>query len=307
MNKRVLLIFNPVAGMSAKRPTPEKILSLFPDGYSITLKLTSKVGDGEEIARNYCNGYDIVVACGGDGTLHEVINGLIAACADIPVGYIPIGTTNDLASTLNLPAKTEDAVNLIINGETHNYDIGTFNDICFTYVASFGPGTAVSYETSKRMKNALGYGAYMLNGFLLKFGQALRDVKPRHIRIEHDGNILEDDFYFGAVSNATRIGGLFRYDENDVKVGDGLFEVMLVRRIKNPIHALPMLRRIIKRDYDGETLMYFKASDIKMYFEKEETWSVDGECVKNIKNAFIGVKKQAVRIYSGFSPLFDEG
>lgn len=303
--KRALLIINPCAGRNASRKDLNEIIEAFPDGvFDFTIKYTTCRGDAVNITESLAKEHDIVICCGGDGTLNETINGLMLSGCDIPIGYIPMGSTNDLAVTLGIPTDLKAAAELIASGKTNSYDIGCFNGRHFSYVACFGPGTTYSYSTPQKMKNMLGYSAYIINGFILHIIPALRDVKPRHIKIEHDGNILEDDFYFGAFSNSTSVAGLFKYDKDDVKLNDGKFELLLVRRLANPLSAFAMLRKIMKRDYDGDTLLYLKASDIKMTFDKPEIWTLDGECGGEASEVKLNVGHRAVTIFSPENPMF---
>lgn len=232
--KKALLIVNPCAGKNRTRSDLGEIVNAFPDGvFDFTIKYTTCQGDAVNIAHDFAEGHDLVICCGGDGTLNETINGLMSAGANIPIGYLPMGSTNDLAVTLGIPTKLNEAAELIASGHTNGYDVGDYNGHQFSYVACFGPGTKISYSTPQKMKNLLGYSAYMINGFFLHLIPALADVKPRHIKIEYDGNVLEDDFYFGSFSNSTSVAGLFKFDKDDVKLDDGQFELLLVRKLSN--------------------------------------------------------------------------
>ncbi len=303
--KRALLIINPCAGRNASRKNLDEIVKAFPDGvFDFTIKYTTCRGDAVNITKTLAPEHDTVICCGGDGTLNETINGLMQSGCNKPIGYIPMGSTNDLAVTLGIPTDLKAAAELIASGETNSYDIGCFNGRHFSYVACFGPGTTYSYSTPQKMKNMLGYSAYIINGFILHIIPALKDVKPRHIKIEYDGNVLEDDFYFGAFSNSTSVAGLFKYDKNDVKLNDGKFELLLVRKLANPLSAFAMLRKIMKRDYDGDTLLYLKASDIKMTFDEAETWTLDGEYGGECRDISLKVDSNAITIFSPENPMF---
>ena len=162
-------------------------MDAFPDGvFDFTIKYTTCQGDAINIARDFAREHDLVICCGGDGTLNETINGLMSAGVSVPIGYLPMGSTNDLAATLGIPTKLKEAAELIASGHTNGYDVGDCNGHQFSYVACFGPGTKISYSTPQKMKNLLGYNAYMINGFFLHLIPALADVKPRHIKIEYD-------------------------------------------------------------------------------------------------------------------------
>ncbi len=228
----------------------------------------------------------------------------MSAGVSVPIGYLPMGSTNDLAATLGIPTKLKEAAELIASGHTNGYDVGDCNGHQFSYVACFGPGTKISYSTPQKMKNLLGYNAYMINGFFLHLIPALADVKPRHIKIEYDGNMLEDDFYFGSFSNSTSVAGLFKFDKNDIKLDDGKFELLLVRKLSSPLAAFGMLHRIMKRDFDGDSLIFIKASEVKFTFEKPEEWTLDGECGGSTTQVDLKVLNRAVSIFSPENPMF---
>ena len=243
-------------------------------------------------------------ARGGDGTLNEVISGLPDAGPRPIIGYIPMGSTNDLANNLGIPSDMPDAVDTIRRGESRGYDVGKFNDRCFTYIASFGPGVSVSYTTPQGVKNVLGYSAYMLNGFGLQLIPTMKALKPKHIRVEYDGNVLEDDFYFGTVSNTLSAAGMFKFRKDEVRFNDGKFEVVLIRKVRTPFQIFSLLKKMRRHEYDGETLVHFQASTLRFIFEMPENWTLDGECSGPVEDVRIDVKNKAVRIFCPDSEYF---
>ncbi len=295
---KTLLIYNPRAGRSTARPQLSEIVSLLQPSFGeLVVQTTLHPGHARELAQALGKNYDTVICCGGDGTLNETIDGLLAAGAKAKVGYIPIGSTNDLAKNIGVPTDLQQNARQLARGETHGYDVGQLNGRCFTYFASFGPGVSVSYSTPQKMKNALGYSAYMINGFLFQVIPTLQQVKPKHIRITYDGHVIEDDFYFGAVSNAYSVaGGMFRYSERDVRFNDGLFEVMLVRRLRHATQIFPMLYKMHRHDYDGKTLLLLQAKDLTFEFSEPVPWTLDGEFSGNVTKAEIHVLPGAIQI-----------
>ena len=138
-DKNVLLVVNPCSGKTRTRSSAEDIIKEFPeDEYDFSVHNTTCQGDATRIVKEHYDDMDMVICCGGDGTLNETINGVMDMVQRKPIGYIPMGTTNDLANTLNIPLKLKDAVELIKSGQTNSYDIGLFNNRYFSYVASFG-------------------------------------------------------------------------------------------------------------------------------------------------------------------------
>lgn len=297
--KKVLLVVNPCSGQSSKRASVEDIIDNFSDDYKFSVHKTTCQGDATNIVKRELDDHDIVVCCGGDGTLNETINGVMDMPRRVPIGYIPAGTTNDLASTLGIPGNLKEAVELIKSGSTNDYDLGLFNNRCFCYVASFGAFSASSYTTSQRLKNIFGHKAYVVKGFL-----ETKDIHPTKMRIEHDNGVLEDEFVFGTISNSTSVGGFFKFRKEDIKLNDGYFEVLLVRNI--PFHkVIPTIRKVQKQQYDGKEIIFFRTKKIKIHAPDENVkWTVDGEFAGAHHNVMIHVLERAIDIFSTENPLF---
>ena len=294
---KALVIYNPRAGKNATRPDLSEIIALLQPSFGeLVVQTTLHPGHAKELAESLGSNYDTVICCGGDGTLNETINGLLSAGASPKIGYIPIGSTNDLAKNIGIPTDLRQVAQLLTHGETRGYDIGRFNDRFFTYFASFGPGVSVSYSTPQGMKNTLGYSAYMINGFLFQVIPTLRQVKPKHIKITYDNHVLEDDFYFGAISNAYSVAGIFKYNKSDVWFNDGKFEVMLVRRLRHATQIFPMLYKMRRRNYDGDTLIFLQPHEIRFEFSEPTVWTLDGECSGDVTDVRISALQNAVQI-----------
>lgn len=303
--KKVLLVVNPCSGSNKKRKSVDEIVAKFPADYEITAMKTKCSGDATEIVKKYASGNDIVVCCGGDGTFNETINGVMQLPKRIPIGYIPTGSTNDLANTIGIPTDLDAAVENIVKGETNSYDIGLFNNRFFSYVASFGCAASLSYTTPQKLKNKLGHAAYMLNGLFINLIPTLKAVKPMHAVVEYDGGKMEDDFYFGSISNSTSVGGIFKFKKEDVKLNDGKFEVLLVRGLRNPLEAFAILDKVIKHEYDGKKIIYFKSSTIKITFTDPHPFTLDGEFGGDHKDIHFSILNKAVDIFSPENPMFE--
>ncbi len=297
--KKILLIINPCSGKSSKRPDTYDIVKCFPSNYKIDLEFTRCQGDATRIVKEKTEGHDIVVCCGGDGTLNEVINGIMDMPTRVPVGYIPIGTTNDLATTLGIPSKVEDAVKLIVDGHMNWYDVGLFNNRYFTYTAAFGAFTKSSYNTSQKMKNMFGHAAYIMNGVT-----EWKNIENVHAVFECDQGRFEGDFCFGTITDSTSVAGIFRLPEDEVKLDDGKFELVMVSALKNLAQAPALLRQMQKQDYDGKRIFMFHTSKVKITFDREVAWTVDGEFGGNHKEVITHNLSKAVRIFSPPGRLF---
>ena len=296
--KKILLIVNPCAGRDRGRVSVQEIISLFPAGWEFDIHQTKGRGDATEFAKNCADDVDVIVCNGGDGTLNETLNGVMQLNRRVPVGYIPTGSTNDLATTLGIPTDVKSAVELIVKGETNTYDLGNFNGRYYEYIASFGAFTSSSYGTSQKMKNKLGHFAYLLDGFL-HWGS----IKSVPVHIEYDGGTIDDEIMLGAVFNSTSVSGLLKFDPSEIKLNDGLFEVLMVKKIK-VIEAPKMLSKLLKKDYSDERILYAKTRNFKMTSEKGVPWTVDGEYGGDPTETNISVCEKAVDIISTMGPLF---
>lgn len=272
--KNMLLIFNPWAGKRKANKVLPEILSAFNGaGYDVHVHVTQGPGDGKQAAMELGAGMDLVVCCGGDGTFNETVAGVLAGKLDVPVGYIPAGSTNDFAESLMLPGDPLEAVESILKGSPHRYDAGLFDGRYFTYVASFGAFTQTSYATPQKMKNRLGHFAYLLSG-----AQELTHIHAEQLRLELDsGEVLEGKFIFGAISNSTSLGGVMKLDPKQVDMRDGLFEVLLIRPPKGARELMDCIRAIRRQKFDSDMIVLRTAKRIVVESEKELVWSLDGE------------------------------
>ncbi len=298
--KKALLIVNPCAGKSKSRAGTFEIVDKFSkNDYEFSVHTTTCQGDATNIVKRELEGKDMVVCCGGDGTLNETINGVMDMPRRVPIGYVPTGTTNDLATSLGLPSDIKKATDIIIDGHTNDYDVGLFNNRCFSYVASFGAFSRASYATPQKYKNKFGHAAYIAAAV-----PEVLDIHGTKMRIEHDGGVLEGEFMFGAVSNSLSVGGFFRLPKDEVKFNDGVFEVLLVPKI-SMTHLFSILHKVRTQNYDGKEIIFLKTSKIKISAPDENVpWTLDGEFGGNHHDVMIHVLERAVEIYSPENPLF---
>ncbi len=304
MNK-ALMIYNPTSGKNSNRKKPDEVIRIFKGyGFSVTEKTTTCVGDATEIVKHNLEGHDLVVCCGGDGTFNEAVNGMMALQTKKPLMYIPMGTTNDLANTIGVTNDIEKQIELYQKGYVNSYDIGSFNGNHFNYVAAFGVATDTSYTTSQKMKNVMGYAAYKLNSYVLRLPHYIKTLRAYHMKIEYDGGVLEDDFYFGAVSNTNVVAGLFKYDKMGIKLNDGKFECLFVRGVKSVPDVFKIVKKVVNQDYDGDQIITFKTSKLKITGADETAWTLDGEFGGNHKNIDVDINLSAINIVSPPSKYF---
>ncbi len=272
--KKMLFVMNPYAGTRKAVKVLSEIITVFNRAdYQVSVYMTAGPGDAERAVVKMAAGMDLVVCCGGDGTFNETVSGLLEAGVDVPLGYIPAGSTNDFAASLRLSSDPVQAAKDILAGEEFQYDVGLFGDRYFTYVASFGAFTRASYATPQSVKNALGHTAYVLEGI-----SELTQIKNIHVRLEMDDEVLEDDFLFGAISNSTSVGGILTLDSSMVDLSDGLFEVLLIRAPRGLGELAECIQALRTRNYDNCAMITFRStSRVKVVTGSDMIWTLDGE------------------------------
>ena len=293
MMKTVHLIINPNAGTrKARRFLPEMISVFNRAGYFCNVFITEKRGDAVGFAREYAGGADLVAACGGDGTLNEVITGLQLGGHKTPLGYIPCGSTNDFAAGLGLPPAPLKACESIVSGSGQMLDVGLFGrDRYFSYTASFGAFTSVSWSTPQNVKNVLGHAAYILEGI-----RSLADIRPIHMRITADGQVFEEDYIFGAVCNSTSLGGVLKLEDNDVDMNDGRFETLLIPFPPDLIVLNRILNALRTHHYEDESLQFLRASSFLFEGSSDVTWTLDGEAAEGSSRVEIRNIHDAIKL-----------
>ena len=272
--KRILFVYNPKAGKAKIRNKLSDIIDVFArSGYSIVVHPTQGQGDAREVVKNREKGaYDLIVCSGGDGTLDEVVAGMMQTQEHLPVGYIPAGSTNDFAKSLGISSNMVAAAETIVKGRVFSCDIGRFNEGLFVYVAAFGMFTEVSYATDQQMKNMLGHMAYLLEGV-----KSLSTIKSYVMRIESEEEIIEGDFIFGMVTNSISVGGFKNITGKDVELDDGKFEVLLVKRPVTYVELDNTVASLVVPKFDAQCIQYLKTSCLRIYSKEKISWTLDGE------------------------------
>ncbi len=272
--KKLLMIVNPKAGRhKARGPLFDAAAVFSQGGYLLSIhNTTAQPGDAAAAAEAAGGVYDAVAAVGGDGTLNEVVNGLMRLEHPPLLGYLPQGSTNDFASSLRLPGKPAEAAAAMLSGTPRRLDVGCWNDRYFVYVASFGAFTRSSYTASQAAKNALGHFAYILEGI-----KDLNSLRPYRVRLTADGEVLDGEYLFGAVCNSTSIGGLMKLEEERVVLDDGKFELLLIPNPRTPADLQNLAVALLNQQYDSEGLVFRHAASIHLETEEKLPWSLDGE------------------------------
>ena len=271
--KKLLFVMNPYSGIRRANRYLADIISIFNrGGYEVTAHMTAGQGDAIRVVQEKAKDMDLVACCGGDGTFNETISGILRSGADVPVGYIPAGSTNDFAASLKLPANILQAAKDIVEGEPVAYDVGRFGQRYFSYVASFGAFTRASYATPQNIKNALGHTAYVLEGI-----NELSQIRKTHVRMELDGQVVEDDFLFGAISNSTSVGGILTLDPKQVDMADGKLEVLLVRAPVDLLEISECIKAVQTQKYNCDMITFRSAEKIRVFADPDMPWTLDGE------------------------------
>lgn len=294
MDKKMLFIYNPRAGKAQIRSNLLDIIDIFVKaGYEVTAYPTQASGDAIKAVKNRHNGYEIVVCSGGDGTLDEVVTGMMQCEEKLPIGYVPAGSTNDFANSLKIPKNMIKAADVVVRGKNFACDIGAFNNDSFIYVAAFGIFTNVSYETKQDVKNVLGHAAYLLEGV-----RALPSIRSYPLKITCDKQVIEGEFLYGMVTNSHSIGGFrgITGTGKEVLLDDGVFEVTLIRKPSNPLELNNIIVAMVDKRVKSEHIYSFTASRIVVESEEPLAWTLDGEFGGEPRKAMIENKTKALEI-----------
>lgn len=306
MKKKVLLLINGSAGKMLMEKSLYKIVeTLSKGGYEVTVYpiIPNEGLMSEEIIGTSDTDYDMVVCGGGDGTLNHVINGLMLLPPEKRplLGYIPAGSTNDFAKSVNIPADDiELSCETLVNGSPFSYDIGCFNGRYFNYIAAFGAFSEISYSTDQNFKNALGHAAYILNGLI----NLQENIGYKcHMRINVDGTCYEDDYVFGAIYSATSVGG-FNLQSGigghkfpvDVKFDDGMFEMLLIKAPEKLGDLNKITQALMSRDFSSPYISFTQVKSVKIHSAENASWTLDGEYGGTFDEINVTVCHKAVSI-----------
>ena len=300
---KLLFIYNPNSGKGNIRKEISFILESFSvKGYEIRVFPTAKSGDAADMAKNEAYNYDLLVCAGGDGTFNEVARGLMEAKKNgknVPaIGYIPVGTVNDFATSLDIPKEIAVAVYVILNGINKAVDIGSFETgdkdelySYFTYVAAFGAFTEVAYETSQDVKNVIGKAAYFLQGV-----KSFPTIRPYNLKILYDGNEIEDDFIFGMIANSKSVGGFMGITGPEVYLDDGEFDAIFIKNPKTPMDLQNIINSFILMDLKTDNICHFHSGKIEIESDEKLQWTLDGEAGGSHKKVKINNHKKALTV-----------
>lgn len=295
--KDLLFIYNPFSGKGMIKEYLSDIVDLFVKaGFQVGIYPTQSKLDAKEQVIHCSSQYDMIICSGGDGTLNEVISGIMELRERPILGYIPAGSTNDFASSIRLPKDMKEAAGVAVNGMPVSVDIGRFNRRNFVYIAAFGAFTDVSYMTPQEMKNIIGHPAYIIEAVM-----KLTSLRTYHMKVKYENGELEGDFLYGMVSNSISVGGFKGITGKNVVLDDGMFEVTLVKQPKNPLDLQVVIGCLLGLDMKSESIISFKSSKIFFLADEKVPWVLDGEYGGSPKKVKIENLNKAIRIMSGIS------
>ena len=293
MRKRMLFVFNPSSGKGMVKRKLYEIIDVFTHKYQVTVYPTRAAHDGyKHIVRNY-EKFDVIVCAGGDGTLNEVVRAVMHIGTNTPIGYIPCGSTNDFGASLEIPKNLTHAAHRIMAGKPRYCDLGFFNKKTFNYVAAFGAFTDVSYATSQELKNLFGHSAYVLEA-----AKKLFSIKSYEMTVECNGKRVHGEFIYGMIANSHYIGGVKGITGKHVKLNDGKFEVMLIKKPQNAFQMEQIMSGILMQNIteNKEVCISTHTNDISFLSREKIDWTLDGEYGGSVDRVHAGVIHNAFRI-----------
>lgn len=290
--KKLYFIYNPHSGRGQIRTRLSEILQILSNaGYELTIYPTRGRKDAVQRIAALSDDYHLVVCSGGDGTMDEVVQGMMMRSHRVPIGYIPSGTINDFAKSLKIPRDMVKAAGIAVNGRNFSCDMGTFNEESFVYIAAFGLFTDVSYSTKQNMKNVLGQLAYLLEGM-----KRITNIPSYHMHLTSKECSVEGDYIFGMVTNSRSVGGFKSIIGRNVQFDDGVFEVTFVRRPQNPAELQDMLSSIVRREIHSQYMDSFRTARLVVESELPVPWTLDGEFGGEWQTAEIKNHQKALEI-----------
>ena len=271
--KKALFLVNPNAGKGLIRNHLLSIVDILTKaGYMVTTYITQCRGDAVQVMRERDRDYELVVCSGGDGTLDEIVTGMMQSGFKTKIGYIPAGSTNDFASSIGIPGDMVKAAKIAVGKSVGKFDVGQFNEDTFVYIAAFGMFTEISYETPQELKNVLGHMAYILSA-----AKSLAAIPNYKLHIESNGRVIDDTFIYGMVTNSTSVAGFKGLPGKNVELSDGEFEVTLIKPPMDPIQLGEIVAYLLDDSVPTKLVTSFKSDHMRVTSKEAIPWTLDGE------------------------------
>ncbi|MFC5603843.1 diacylglycerol kinase [Sporosarcina koreensis] len=271
--KRARIIYNPTSGREVfRRHLAEVLEKLEIAGYETSVHATTGEGDATIAAKNAVErGFDVIIASGGDGTLNEVVAGVSPFEKRPTIGLIPTGTTNDFARALRIPRDIDEAIDIIVRGETIPVDVGLMNDRHFINIAGGGRMTELTYEVPSKLKTVLGQLAYYLKGI-----EMLPSIHSSNVKIEYDDEVFEGEVMLFLVGLTNSVGGLEKLAPNS-SVNDGRFTLLVLKKC-NIAEFIRVVSLALRGEHlDDPLVISAQPKKVKITSTEEVLLNLDGE------------------------------
>ena len=290
--KKMLFIVNPKAGRTTLKNCLIDVIDVFcKKEYEVRIYLTQGVGDAARVVKEEGEKYDVIVCAGGDGTLGNTVTGFMECGLNRPLGYIPCGSTNDYARSLEIPKEAIEAAEQLVAAAPFSVDVGELNKIYFVYVAAFGIFSDTSYATPQNMKNILGHAAYVLQCM-----KSLVNVPTYNLKIEFNNQTYTGEFMFGMISNSVSVGGYKSLTSHGVEFDDGLFEGVLIRKIQNLADLQRIINSLLLGNTNETNMVAFRTNRVVIESEEPIAWTLDGEYGGEYTRSEISVHRRAIAL-----------
>lgn len=290
--KKMLFIVNPKAGRTTLKNCLIDVIDIFcKKDYEVRIYLTQGVGDAARVVKEEGENYDVIVCAGGDGTLGNTVTGFMECGLNRPLGYIPCGSTNDYARSLEIPKEAIEAAEQLVAAASFSVDVGELNKNYFVYVAAFGIFSDTSYATPQNMKNILGHAAYVLQGM-----KSLVNVPTYNLKIEFNNQTYTGEFMFGMISNSVSVGGYKSLTSHGVEFDDGLFEGVLIRKIQNFADLQRIINSLLLGNTNETNMVAFRTNRVVIESEEPIAWTLDGEYGGEYTRSEISVHRRAIAL-----------
>lgn len=292
--KKVKIILNPSSGKQLTERKVEYLTKLLlDDGYTVGRFMTAKKGDATKETIKACNeDWDMIIACGGDGTVNEVAKGIAESQRKVPVAILSTGTVNDFANYMKIPNNINDFFEMIKRKKIIEVDLGKSNGDYFVNVAAGGILTNVGYQVQPEAKALLGRMAYYFEGLIELVREGL---DPIDVSFESEEYTADEKILLFLISNSSSIGG-FKKIAPDADVLDGLLDVLIIKNSDVPELA-NIFFNILRGDHiNHPNVIYFKTKDITIKSDRDISIDIDGEYGGNLPANF-KVYSKAMKIF----------
>ncbi len=276
--KKIGVIANPNAGRKQAKSNVEELQYLLnPLGFELEVHYTEGKDHAIHLAAEMSFQFEAIIVMGGDGTVNEVVNGLMKGNNDIPLAIFPMGTINDFATSQQIPKETAGFARMLVRPHILDVDVGKAGEQYFLNVAAGGLLPELGHRVSAEAKTALGKFAYYMEG-VREFPRQFFHPIPVEFRIQ--GRTIQKKILFFLAANGLRIGG-FRNLVPEAKINDGLLDLLIIEsgEWQDMVNMfLNMLRRQLEPDLEpAKGMSYYQVKEFQILSTENVDVDVDGE------------------------------